>query len=118
MIPLILADNGTQEQCGDIENFFILFHQLRDTTLLKLFIEGSDQNTHDLLGTVELQNTVELKTTKLASMQQQLNKLKEKLCHIPEEELLWKGKEKLTWNTMLKLQRKAEDYVFLYTEDV
>ena len=89
-----------------------MFHQIRDATLLKSFLDGGDQQTRDLLGTVELHCTVQSKTTQLASMQQQLSQLKEKLDHVTEDELLEEGKEKLVLNSISKLEKKAEMIYF------
>ena len=89
-----------------------MFHQIRDATLLKSFLDGGDQQTRDLLGTVELHCTVQSKTTQLASMQKQLSQLREKLHHVTEDELLEEGKEKLVLNSISKLQKKAEIMYF------
>jgi transcriptional regulator NrdR family protein len=66
----------------------------------------------NLLGTDELHCAVQSKTTQLARMQHQFSKLKEKLHHVTEEELLEEGKGKLLLNTMSKLQKKAEILYF------
>jgi hypothetical protein len=95
VIKSIIAGDEKEEQYGDIENYFMLFHQICDAMLLKSFFEGGDQQTRDLLGNVELHCTVQSKIMQLASMQQCLSKIKEKL-HLLEEELLERGKEKST----------------------
>ncbi|XP_028409273.1 uncharacterized protein LOC114531868 [Dendronephthya gigantea] len=70
------ADGKIEQEYGDAENYFILYHQIRDATLLKSFVEGGDRQTRDLLGNVELHSTVESKTSQLCSLQQQLSKIK------------------------------------------
>ncbi|XP_028415543.1 uncharacterized protein LOC114538615 [Dendronephthya gigantea] len=106
------ADGKSEQEYGDAENYFILYHQIRDATLLKSFVEGGDRQTRDLLGNVELHSTVESKTSQLCSLQQQLSKIKEKFQQVSEEKLLEKGKEELILKSILKLQRKAEIIYF------
>jgi hypothetical protein len=57
VIKSIIAGDEKEEQYGDIENYFMLFHQICDAMLLKSFLEGDDQQTRDLLGNVESGST-------------------------------------------------------------
>ena len=63
---------------SDVENYFILYHQIRDATLLQSFVEAGDQQTRDLLGTAELHSTLQFKTTQLEGMQQRLSDIRKK----------------------------------------
>ncbi|CAB3987500.1 Hypothetical predicted protein [Paramuricea clavata] len=49
------AGDEKEEQYGDIENYFMLFHQICDATLLKSFLEGGVKQTRDLLEEVLLE---------------------------------------------------------------